>query len=81
LRPANRDPEEALMPPNHEPTVPYEQVARCLKYIQSWREHLAHAWVDYAAGAPDMRAIGNAVDKLISLALRTVRPHLAPGPV
>jgi len=57
------------MPLNHEPTVPYGQVARCLKYIQSWREHLAHAWVGYASGAPDTRAIGNAVDELISVAL------------
>jgi hypothetical protein len=54
---------------NHEPTVPYEQVAQCLKYLQSWREHLAHAWVGHMSGAPDPRAIGNAVDDLVSLAL------------
>ncbi|HUX02196.1 MAG TPA: N-6 DNA methylase, partial [Phycisphaerae bacterium] len=54
---------------NHKPAVPYEQVARCLKYIQSWREHLAHAWMGHTSGAPDTRAIGNAVDDLVLLAL------------
>jgi len=82
LQPANRDPEEALMPLNHEPTVPYEQVARCLKYIQSWREHLAHAWVGYASGVPDTRAIGNAVDELISVALLEEKARrTSPGSV
>lgn len=70
------------MPLNHEPTVPYEQVARCLKYIQSWREHLAHTWVGHVSGAPDMRAIGNAVDELISLALLVEKARrTSPGSV
>ncbi len=57
------------MPADHEPPVPHEQVAQCLRYIQSWREHLAHAWVTHVSGAPDTRAIGNAVDNFVSLAL------------
>ena len=56
------------MPADHESCIPHERVARCLKYIQSWREHLAHAWVGHAPGAPDPRAIGNTVDGLFSLA-------------
>jgi len=67
---------------NHEPTVPYEQVARCLKYIQSWREHLAHMWVGHVSGTPDMRAIGNAVDELISVALLVEKARrTSPGSV
>ena len=54
---------------NHGPPMPYEQVAQCLKYIHDWREHLVHAWMGRVRGTPDIRAIGNAVDELISLAL------------
>jgi len=52
-----------------EPSVPREQTARCLKYIQRWREHLARTWIGHVSGSPDTRAIGKAVDELISLAL------------
>jgi len=57
------------MPLSHEPPISYKQVARCLKYIHDWREHLAHAWVSRIRATPDTRVIGDAVDDLISLAL------------
>ena len=57
------------MPANHDPPIPHERVARCLKYIHEWREHLAHAWEGQVGGTPDVQAIGEAVDDLISLAL------------
>jgi len=70
------------MPANHEPPIPYERVARCLKYIHDWREHLAHAWVGRVRGIPDTRTIGDAVDDLISLALLVEKARrTSPGSV
>ena len=72
------------MPIDHEPPLPHEQATRCLKYIQRWREHLVHAWVGHLSGAPDMRAIGNGVDDLVSLVLlvekaRRTSPESVPA--
>jgi hypothetical protein len=72
------------MPIDHEPPVPYEHVTRCLKYIQRWREHLVHEWVGHVSGAPEVRAIGNGVDDLISLTLlvekaRRTSPESVPA--
>ena len=83
MAPENRDPGEPLLAPMDGANVAYDGVARCLKYIQSWREHLAHAWVGQVRGAPDTRAIGHAVDDLLSLALlvekaRRTSPGSAP---
>lgn len=83
MAPENRDPGEPLLVPMDEVNVAYDGVAQCLKYIQSWREHLAHAWVGQVRGTPDARVIGHAVDDLLSLALlvekaRRTSPGSAP---
>jgi len=82
LAPENRDLGEPLLAPMDEANVAYDGVTRCLKYIQSWREHLAHAWVDQVRGTPDTRVIGHAVNDLLSLALLVEKARrTSPGSV
>ena len=66
------------MPLSHEPRIPHGQVSRCLRYINDWREYLAHAWAGRMRGTPDTRVTGDAVDDLISLALLVEKDKGAP---